>query len=182
MLAGNKSRQLNIEIFFSTLKGLNFLQFNLSFGCIIVIPYWSRQTISPSLKVSPFNLPQLQYFTMRPHTNLSYYLILLWRLSSSYAVRMAFPASGPSLGCFYHAGSHLKLALNSETLVDSYNTKLQANWAIGRYLTQLSQLQLIQYQRYYSSIQFNCSICPSVCRCLTVLSLWLTLSLPIKLY
>ena len=61
---------------------------------------------------------------MRPYINLSYRLILLWRLSSSYAVRMAFPISSPSLGCFRYAGSCLKLALNGETLVDSYSAEL----------------------------------------------------------
>ena len=37
---------------------------------------------------------------------------------------MAFPVSGPSLGCFHYTGSHLKLALNSETLVNSYGAEL----------------------------------------------------------
>ena len=154
-ILGNKSLKLISESFFIMQNSPSFLQFNLLLGYLVLMFLQSRQTLSPSSKVGPFNLFLFTQVVIYFYTKSSSCQSSLCSFLISVVQSIANWASGSLIGSLYALGLSIQLVQNGNLLVILVSALLQANCAIDNSGTQLSYWQLMQLYRYCFKIWFS---------------------------
>ena len=155
---GSNNSQLVSKIFRLILNSLSYLQLSFSLSRFDLMFLQAKQTLSPSLKDGSFILRLLAYLVIRRQMNWRSVLSFSYSCLSCSVAFVATGASFTSLASLYTVSVYPQLAYISVFFVDLLNTLLYANSASDNSYTQSFCRQLIQYQKYYSNIQFVFSI------------------------